>query len=332
MKTAITADVQARPYGAFATNEGGINSRLQIIAAVLKYAVDRAEGGVLAINGDLHDNRRALTIDTIDVVAGVIRKGAEGLEAIILNVGNHDQFLKNGAITSVRWLALADNVYVPPQEGGTYDVGNVRYHVLPYQTDLDVVEKFCATTKIKDGAWNLLFIHQGIGDAIMSGGQLSKSSLTVKHLHADRFTYVYVGDYHRPQQLAPNVAYVGSPCQHNFGEMGETKRIMVFDSKDGSTKSFNTNAPEFRRITFEEWSVLDHSIRDYDYFEVLVRQEHAAEVDHPHARPVLIRGESSKQSESISEFNVRTSIRSYLEEKSPGRDDLQQIAFKRMKL
>ena len=262
MKIVFTADVQAYPRSAVATYDGWLNSRLKSVSDVLLFAADRAAGGVLVINGDLFHNRETLGIDVINVVISAIRACADRCSEVVISAGNHDQYKRDGSVSSLVMLDYMKGVSVVPSEGAslTFGRGSRAIHILPHTVDHEKVRQF---VKSVDGG--TLVLHQGVAGALI-GNAVSTSSLKLSDLEAERFDHVILGDYHKPQKMAKNVWYIGSPVQHDWGEAGDEKRILVLDTETNALTSVPTNCPEFRKATADEW--LNHVDRDDHFYRI----------------------------------------------------------------
>ena len=93
----------------------------------------------------------------------------------------------------------------------------------------------------------------------------------MKDLQLDQYIYAYLGHYHEPQQLADNAMYVGAPLQHSFKDCGSKRGFWhVTLELDGRkwkarNKFIPTNAPEFHKLTYEEYSNSKYPECDYIY-------------------------------------------------------------------
>lgn len=73
------------------------------------------------------------------------------------------------------------------------------------------------------------------------------------------FNIVFSGHFHRPQNKK-NVVFMGSPYQMNFGEIGQEKGFVVFDTDSGDWKrEYYTGAPTYLRIKAKDFENIDVS-------------------------------------------------------------------------
>ena len=75
----------------------------------------------------------------------------------------------------------------------------------------------------------------------------------------ENYKVVFTGHFHRPQNKK-NVVYMGSPYQMNFGECGQEKGFVVFDTETGKWKrEIYDDAPKYLRIKAEDFKKVDVS-------------------------------------------------------------------------
>ena len=266
MKLSFTADVQAYPRSAFATYDGWLNSRLKSTSDALLFAADRADGGALIIDGDLFHNRETLGIDVIKVVIDTIQECTRRCSSVTISAGNHDQYKRDGSVSPLVMLDYMKGVSIVPSEGISVTFGRSQLvHILPHTVDHEKVRAF-----VKSVSGGVLVLHQGVAGAMLNGA-ISTSTLTLQDLCAERFDFVILGDYHKPQKLAENVWYVGSPIQHDWGEADEQKRILVLDTDSQHLSSIPTEGPEFRKATVADW--LNHLDRDQHFYKITASAE-----------------------------------------------------------
>jgi DNA repair exonuclease SbcCD nuclease subunit len=84
----------------------------------------------------------------------------------------------------------------------------------------------------------ILFGHFDLNGAQLSNGAFLNAPVKLKDL-SNYFSFIISGHIHKPQELdykykneiPSKFIYVGSPIQTNWGERGEDKRILFFDSE-----------------------------------------------------------------------------------------------------
>ncbi len=267
MKISVISDLQLHSYPAFSRiNPDGRNSRLQHGLDALQFAVDAAEGGILVILGDLFEDRQRLGIDVLDAATEVMVRASKVCKGIRLVTGNHDQFYRDGSVTSLRHFESMKGVKV------VYDflsetIDGLPCHFAAFQHDQDQVRQWI--TKLP--ARGLLFLHQAMLGAEADGGFLYEKAdaLTVDDVRPDDFMEILVGHFHKPQSLAPNVHYVGSPYQIKMNEIGEEKRIAVIDTQSPQLKWVPvTVCPTFRKAAADEFDILTAEEKAAHFWEI----------------------------------------------------------------
>ena len=186
---------------------------------------------LLFFAGDLVLSRASQTLDILLAIHDVLEKCREaGLDVVMIN-GNHckvnqestrgycnvfDSFSNVRVVDTVLKTRIAENV----------QVGLVSY--FPEQGSF--VEKL---KELEDMAFNepasrrILIIHEGIRGGL---GEPTETELPARIF--SRWDKVLVGHYHNRNTIAPNIEYIGSSRQHNFGEDEEKGYTLIYS--DGS--------------------------------------------------------------------------------------------------
>lgn len=234
MAVVFTADLQLKSHQARSRIlPSGRNSRFQVGLDCLAQAAVLAKGGTLIVNGDLFDDRFKLDIDVLDGAVETIFEAAESC-MVIISVGNHDQFLRDGRIHSLRMFQGRTNIYVVPLDGvmNLPDAENTcEFCIFPFTEDMEKVKAFVEAAVLSRHASlpTFLVLHEPVQAALLGNGSVDSTGLPIAALHPDKFEAVILGHYHRPQQiLDTNVHYVGSPYQVDAGERGDEKRFLVW--------------------------------------------------------------------------------------------------------
>jgi DNA repair exonuclease SbcCD nuclease subunit len=237
MPVVFTSDLQLRNHqNRSRILPSGRNSRLQNGLDCIVQAAALAKGGTIVLNGDIYDDRHHLGVDVVDATCETIL-GVAKENFVLINVGNHDQFLKDGSIHSLRMFHGRKHIKVVPNEGAIYMdyQGTCQLAVHPYTEDQEKLRQFvklAADTAEGCPLPTFLVLHQGVQGAVLSNGEVDSTGLGLKYLKADKFAAVVLGHYHKPQAVGgQNIFYVGSPYQVNAGEAGEEKRFLVWDGE-----------------------------------------------------------------------------------------------------
>lgn len=226
------ADVQLHNHPQNASVlDNGLNSRFYYGLETLKQAARVANGGTLVINGDLFDHRRFLEIDVLVHTYRTITEIARTLDKVIIVVGNHDQFLRDGSVHSTEIFKFTSKNIVVVDTWQIIDLGpeygSTSLCCHAFSLDIESVKDFVINKASLVGG--ILVLHQEVVGASM-GHSICEKGLRMDDLHADKFTYVMLGHFHAPQSLAANVFYIGSPYQVDRSEAGDQKRFLVWEA------------------------------------------------------------------------------------------------------
>jgi hypothetical protein len=155
--------------------------------------------------GDTTDDRHAVPVPTLTtVLAGLAEIRPDPLLSFKL-IGNHEQALQRPDL----------------HPGGAY---RGYHHVVDDRAvvlvgDVAVVAVACLRA---DGYRTLLLGHLQVNGATNRGH-------TLRGLDLADVDLALLGHVHEPQEVRPNVHYVGSPFQQDFGELGQVKRVGLLD-------------------------------------------------------------------------------------------------------
>lgn len=281
MKWGILSDIHAHEHSDFAKmvlhNNVYINSRLKDILDTLWYCFETGhKKGVerWLILGDVFHTRNSVPTIVRNTMWDLLQKAHKefGVGFIIL-VGNHDQTDKGGVIHSLHewegdFITIVDE---------TLEVDSAFF--IPY-TDNHQDLQHCLNYADPDSESAILCMHAGVdGAAIGTMEYRIKDPLTVEDLHAERFAWVFLGHYHKPQSIAPNVVYVGSTCQLTRAEAGDKKRFLIYNTEDRTVKSLRTKCKEFHTVS---WPLCREETLSDGYYDVVVSDETSPEIIRQH--------------------------------------------------
>lgn len=263
-KIAITADPHFHTFPEFSrvvrcpVTDFVINSRLsdQIVTFWnMAKRANKLECGYLVVIGDLFHVRGVVPAEVTQAVYRLFERIRKELKMVIyISTGNHDQVDVLGTIHGIySFKNLVQMIDTPLRE----EIGGTTCVFIPYMASHEDTLHCFARADI-DGPVDIVFAHCGVDGAYIGPVEYKiKDPLTVEDINAERFKWVILGHYHKPQNMSDNVLYVGSPAQINRGEAGEKKRWLIYDSSTGGLKSYASGAKEFRRITSSEWVASD---------------------------------------------------------------------------
>lgn len=195
--------------------------------------------GTVVLGGDLFFSRSSQTLDVLLAVHDALLTARNMNIDVILANGNHD-FVNQEAVRGYCHIYdQHDNVLVIDEY---HTLSNPEWsfmlHVIPYFPEdgsftgklNEVIENELSADK-----QNYLYIHEGINNAL---SRPAENELPV-HIFSD-FDRVFVGHYHNRCTVAPNIEYIGSSRQHNFGEDEEKGYTVLYG--DGTAEFIKNHA------------------------------------------------------------------------------------------
>ena len=249
-KYIVTSDTHLHAPSGSPVDAAGRNLMLTYIVecldALLQSAIEH--NATIWHCGDFFHDRKAIKPEVLHYAgAWLQRVCAAGIELHVL-VGNHDLSLSGDGTSSANILQTYARVHDTPRVGvRSGPAGHIC--VLPYAVDGEKVRKF--TESCPKGS--ILLAHLGIGDPryadCVPTDYEVPGTISVSDLHPERFRQVFLGHYHKPQTLEPNVRYVGSPQQISFKETGQDKHWLLYDDATNTvTEIPNTISPRFHKL------------------------------------------------------------------------------------
>lgn len=193
----------------------------------------------MVLGGDLFFSRSAQTLDVLLAVHDALLTAARMHIDVILANGNHCKVNQEAIRGYCHVFDQHDNVLVIDSY---HTLSNPEWsfmlHVIPYFPEdgsftgklNEVIENELSADK-----QNYLYIHEGINNAL---SRSAENELPV-HIFGD-FDRVFVGHYHNRCTVAPNIEYIGSSRQHNFGEDEEKGYTVLYG--DGMTEFIKNHA------------------------------------------------------------------------------------------
>lgn len=233
--------------------------------------------------GDLTDDRNSLTLPTIHTVVSGMNQFPKSPYNIKI-VGNHEQYLKNAEIHHCQ---IFSSNFTVVDTVKTFDLGSALIAVAAYPSDegelTEWIRKVIRECRQAEKPVIFLGHFQVLGCELNSGQSLTgipKKALAGVELGL-------LGHVHKHQKLAPNVFYVGSPFQQNFGEAHEEKMVAVVDTETCSVKWIKLlGFPEYRTVSFQDFVKLVRPDSE-DRYKVVLRSP--AESEQFYAHPLASR-------------------------------------------
>lgn len=255
MKIAFTADWHFndwKPFSKIIEFEGyNLNSRLvDTILTFRKFYGQCMENQVdLVINlGDIFHMRNLFNMFFFNLVYREFQNQAHPELRTWILPGNHDLESKNSdpLEASVYSFDAIETMTVFGKPAIMEYKGNVFYF-MPYTGDKKVrekhLEKFTKQTKKNKKGLNILLYH-GIVTGAALGGVKAKGGIPIRKLKP--FDFTFCGDVHIHQALGlGNIVYTGAPMQQNFGDEGQKRGYVLFDTKTKEWEFKPLKSPKF---------------------------------------------------------------------------------------
>jgi DNA repair exonuclease SbcCD ATPase subunit len=223
------------------------------------------DNSIIVITGDLLHNKDNLTPDCV-LKTWLFLDKLRNIMPLFLITGNHDFVETNNHIKDSIQAILqdkdCDNFYYL-RESGAYRYGNVLFGV----SSLIDKQHIYAKDIMTNAQYKIGLYHGGVGKTETSVGYKLNGDKLVSDFEG--YDYVLLGDIHKYQYVAPNMAYSSSLISQNFGETDDYHGILIWDLNKGTQKyHIIKNKYRYMEIVVKENKVLkDGEEIDYKTFE-----------------------------------------------------------------
>ncbi len=191
--------------------------------------------------GDWHHNRARINVSTLNYSIPNIERLGEAFENFYFITGNHDLYYRDKReINSVEFGRNVDNVHIisePFNEGGV--------SIVPWLVGKE-------WKKIKKIKCKYMFGHFELPSFKMNAAMEMPDT---GELHLNDFVnpdYVFSGHFHG-RQVKDNVIYIGNAFPHNYSDVGDDDRGMMF-LEWGEEPTFEAwpDAPKYRKLLLSQ--------------------------------------------------------------------------------
>lgn len=200
---------------------------------------------LIILGGDMWQSRASQPLSVLRAVREIIEEICDINKIDLLIVpGNHDKvdcedyYSYNHLFKGIEGLTVVDDKMVIKND-------NFHLYLLPYFPEKGSSSKRIEelSEQLDSNMVNILYCHQGI-----RGGLGKPSDDELPSTLFKSFRSVLVGHYHNRKIVKPNIEYIGSSRQHNYGEDEDKGYTILFDN--GTTK-FVRNEVNTRYYTIE---------------------------------------------------------------------------------
>ena len=271
---------------------------LNTVPHFLEYAdfliktIENSSVDVLLVSGDVFD-RAVPPLDALEAYESTMARVLGTGAVAVLTSGNHDSHQRLGV---GRRLMESSGLFIRtslsdierPVLLGDGDDRTAVYGI-PY-LEPALVNGIFGTSRthsaVLKAAMDRILAHRAqhcpehtvivMAHGFIAGGEPSDSERSIEiggvgRAEADLFTwadYAALGHLHRPQTVASNVRYSGSPLPYSFSEAGADKLMWLYDTQSGAIDS--VTIPEILPITSLTGSVEDLLLKAPDHQDRVV--------------------------------------------------------------
>ena len=262
MRIALFSDLHAHPFKPYASVlDNGMNSRLaDAISCLDQIREICVEQGVeLALfGGDMFHVRRNINVTAFNAVYEALAKFHLAKIPVAMIHGNHDQSDRDGKEHSVHAFRTFCTVIDEPGwvQLETQSKKRVSVLAVPYLEDVDrlraVTARSCPHT---DSDVTVGLGHFGVQGAKVGADFVycNEGDPCLADMNAANVDKFFLGHYHLYQHVGENVWYIGAPLQHNWGDRGQHRGFLIWDTTKNIHEQIQLDAPEFvETMTLDE--------------------------------------------------------------------------------
>jgi DNA repair exonuclease SbcCD nuclease subunit len=197
----------------------------------------------IIIPGDIFHNRSHISVETLTVAREFFNHFKDF--TVYISTGNHDCFKKDSSdINSIKLLDGWKNIHIFDKEPIILETNfNKIIGFVPWGTELLNFPK-C----------DIMFAHLEISSFYMNSYKVCEHGFSYKDLFKYS-NYIISGHFHKKDHRKfenGEILYLGSPYQHNFGDIFDARGIYVFDLKDNSFEFIENNiSPKHYRLSIK---------------------------------------------------------------------------------
>lgn len=269
-KLGIFSDLHLHTHKAFGFPIGlGLNTRSahcsMVLERVHEIAVEENLDALLFC-GDFFEIRDSVSVSLLLLARSIVGEIAEDLPLIMIG-GNHDS--STTAKDSPNAIYLFDDiagVHIADTDTGI-PIGEVDIYGLHAQEELKDFQNVNPMRK------NILIGHLTLKGTMLGAKHRSPDGVDLtkfkEYLKRNHVNHCYLGDVHYAQIVSPNIRYVGSCIQKNFGEQDYPTGVLEVEiSNNLWAHTFITlSGPKFYNLSFQSF-MEQMAQNEYDYFKV----------------------------------------------------------------
>jgi len=241
--------------------------------------------------GDLFNSRTAINAMTLKAATEVLLYCRYDIKKEFIIAGNHDEYLFDGAITSIIPFGAYEHVKV--LDRGTWFVDeNISVMGLPHYNSpiefLDVCKAIREqATVLKNSTTEIpiIFItHQELSDIPLgaNGDIFSRTILATSTFSDIQADWVINGHHHFPKRIG-NVLIPGSAMQLNYGDAKSKRGCWILDTENKTVKQYENKASKFYVLPYDELKnspdIVEQAMLNNVYVKVVVDSNATIDTD-----------------------------------------------------
>lgn len=225
-----------------------VNSRLGEQVKVLKkvFNTARDKEADIIFAGDLFHKRQAVDTRVFNTIYEVFENNKD--IQVYGIPGNHDKVTNSlYSESSIDTFSYIDNTDIHTKLE-YIELEDTTLTMVPYGDEVEEIKDFISNQEVSEDKTNILVAHLGVSGSIVGkGGHRLEGAFTYSDLQPDKFDYILLGHYHKPQVLQQDEKhmYVGSMTQNNFGEEGQETGAVFIDTKNKSIERLPIESTKF---------------------------------------------------------------------------------------
>jgi DNA repair exonuclease SbcCD nuclease subunit len=198
----------------------------------------------IIIPGDIFHNRSHISVETLSITKQFFDYFKDF--NIYISAGNHDCFKKDTSdINSISILDGWNNIKIIDKEAVTIETNySKNITLVPWGVSLDNIPKS-----------NVIFGHFEIDSFYMNSYKLCEHGFSYKDLFKIAPTIIS-GHFHKKDHRKyekGQIIYLGSPYQHNFGDVKDERGIYIFNIETEDIEFIeNTISPKHYKVSIDE--------------------------------------------------------------------------------
>lgn len=254
MKIAVFADVHVHPFKNYSTVlSNGLNSRVQDSVSCMKQIFDYCKKNKIKevlFAGDMFHTRKSVTVQALKAVYDIVAEACCDMNVRMIH-GNHDQADREGNDHSLHTFRDICTIVDKPSWIHTNSTEtDIFICAVPYVEDVSTIRELIKSHKVEENQTRIFLGHFGLKYAKIGADFVYEDphDADINDLSPTLFDVGFLGHFHMHQNLGHNFYYVGSPLQHTWGDVGQDRGFMVYDTDTKHADFISLVSPRFVRF------------------------------------------------------------------------------------